>query len=97
MQPMPSSLPRQPFSAWRIAGVPAALGVYLLWQGNEVIYIGRAMRSLRERLMEHYTRHARPWDATHFAWQPCARPAEREADLLREVLAALGRLPRYNA
>jgi len=94
---MPNSLPRQRFSAWAIAGLPAALGVYLLWQGEEVVYIGRAMEGLRQRLMEHYTRHAKPWDATHFAWEPCARPAEREAELLRDARVAFGRLPRYNA
>ena len=94
---MPNSLPRQRFSAWAIAGLPAALGVYLLWQGEEVVYIGRAMEGLRRRLMEHYTRHAKPWDATHFAWEPCARPAEREAELLRDARVAFGRLPRYNA
>lgn len=94
---MRNSLPRQRFSAWGIAGLPGALGVYLLWQGEEVVYIGRAMEGLRHRLMEHYTRHAKPWDATHFAWEPCARPAEREAELLREARAAFGRLPRYNA
>ena len=94
---MPNSLPRQRFSAWGIAGLPAALGVYLLWQGEEVVYIGRAMEGLRQRLMEHYTRHAKPWDATHFAWEPCARPAEREAELLREHERLFGRLPRRNS
>ena len=90
-------LPRQRFSAWTIAGVPAGLGVYLLWQGGEVVYIGRATDSLRERLMEHYIRHAKPWDASHFAWEQCERPAAREAELLRTARLAFGKLPRYNA
>ena len=49
------------------------------------------------RALLWHTRHAKPWDATHFAWEPCARPAEREAELLRDARVAFGRLPRYNA
>ena len=94
---MPISLPRQPFTAWRIAGAAARIGVYVLWQGREVVFIGRAIGSLRERLMEHYTRQAKPWDATHFGVLACERPAERERELLHAVQRASGRLPRYNA
>ena len=94
---MPISLPRQRFSAWRIAGAGARSGVYVLWHGNEVVYIGRAIASMRERLMEHYIRQAKPWDATHFGALACERPTERETELLRAVQRANGRLPRYNA
>jgi len=94
---MPMSLPRQRFTAWRIAGTVPRAGVYVLWQGNEVVYIGRAGGSMRERLMEHYARQAKPWDATHFSLLACERPTERETELLRSVHRSLGRLPRYNA
>lgn len=94
---MPISLPRQRFTAWRIAGAADVVGVYALWLGEEVIYIGRAFDSVRARLMEHYTRQAKPWDATHFGALPCEHPAQREAELLGEVRRALGRLPRFNA
>jgi hypothetical protein len=94
---MPISLPRQRFTAWRIAGAVAQSGVYVLWQGKEVVYIGRAVASMRERLMEHYTRQAKPWDATHFGVLACAQPTERVSELLRVVRRAIGRLPRYNA
>jgi hypothetical protein len=97
MRAMPISLPRQRFSAWSIAGAVARSGVYVLWQGDEVVYVGRAVASMRERLMEHYTRQAKPWDATHFGVLACERPAERESELLRAVRQAIGRLPRYNA
>ena len=95
---MPTSLPRQPFTAWRIAGIPARAGVYVLWQGEEILYVGRAhgAATMRSRLMEHYTRQVKPWDATHFSWEACERPAEREAAALREAQRALGCLPRYN-
>lgn len=91
------SLPRQRFSAWRIAGVEARAGVYVLWQGEEIVYIGRAAPSLRERLMEHYTRQMKPWDVSHFGTVACEAPLARETELLDNVRRALGKLPRYNA
>lgn len=94
---MPIPLPRQRFSAWSIAGAADRVGVYVLWQGQEVVYIGRAGESMRARLMEHYTRRAKPWDATHFCILACERPSEHEGELLRAVQRAHGRLPRYNA
>lgn len=94
---MPMSLPRQPFSAWRIAGAADCPGVYVLWEGEELVYVGRAASGMRKRLMEHYARHAKPWDATHFGLLACERPVEREAELLRSARRAFGRLPRYNA
>jgi hypothetical protein len=97
MRAMPISLPRQRFTAWSIAGAVAQSGVYVLWQGSEVVYIGRAVAGMRERLMEHYTRQAKPWDATHFGVLACAQPTERVSELLRVVRRAIGRLPRYNA
>lgn len=77
--------------------MPAQSGIYMLWQDDEIIYIGRAGASMRERLMEHYTRQAKPWDATHFGVLACERLVESEIKLLRAVQQAHGRLPRYNA
>jgi len=94
---VPISLPRQRFTAWRIAGIADRVGVYVLWLGEEIIYIGRATAGMRQRLMEHYTRQAKPWDATHFGALPCDTPAQRERELLREAKRTFGRLPRYNA
>ena len=94
---MPFALPRLPFTAWRIAGAPSRPGVYLLLQEDEIVYIGRAKEGMRERLMEHYTRQAKPWDATHFAVVASDDPVRREAEFLAEVQRTMGRLPRYNA
>lgn len=94
---MPMSLPRKRFSAWHVAGVAARAGVYVLWRGGEILYIGRARTSLRERLMEHYTRQAKPWDATHFCALSCEALVARETELLESVRRAFGALPRYNA
>ena len=46
---MPMSLPRQRFTAWRIAGIADRVGVYVLWLGEEIIYIGRATAGMRQR------------------------------------------------
>lgn len=94
---MPHALPRLPFTAWRIAGIADRSGVYVLWLKEEVVYIGRACGSLRRRLMEHYTRQAKPWDATHFGALECEQPEKREAELLESMQRTIGRLPRYNA
>ena len=91
------SLPRQRFSAWRIAGAAPRPGVYVLWQGEEIVYIGRAAPSLRQRLMEHYTRQAKPWDVSHFGAIVCEGLHARETELLENARRAFGKLPRYNA
>jgi hypothetical protein len=90
-------LPRKRFSAWQVAGVPARAGVYVLWLGEEIVYVARAAASLRERLMEHYTRQAKPWDVSHFGVLACELPLARESEMLDAVRRAFGRLPRYNA
>ena len=91
------SLSRQRFSAWSVAGVADRSGVYVLWQGEEIVYVARASSGLRAHLMEHYTRQAKPWDATHFGVVACESPVQRESEMLRAVQRTLGRLPRYNA
>jgi hypothetical protein len=96
---MLTSSPRRPFTTWQIAGAPALAGVYVLCERDEVIYIGatRGETTIRARLQEHYARRAIPHDATHFSFEVCARPAERELELLQEFQRAHARLPRCNA
>jgi excinuclease UvrABC nuclease subunit len=96
---MPINAPRHRFTTWQISGAPAAPGVYLLWEGDEVIYIGTTggEASLRARLQDHYARRADPHDATHFSWEITTLPREREAELLEEFRVANSRFPRCNA
>jgi len=96
---MPIASPRYLFTAWSISGAPPDAGVYVLWEADELIYVGRALggeATIQSRLREHYTRHARPWDATHYGWELSRDAAAREAELLREFEAAFHRLPRGN-
>ena len=78
---MPNSLPRQRFSAWGIAGLPAALGVYLLWQGEEVVYIGRALGNgvTREEISEVITHLA-----LYSGWPSAMTAAHIACDVFEE-------------
>ncbi len=87
---------RYSFNRIVLAGAPAEPGVYALWNGDEVIYYGRAYNgaTIRSRLLEHYESRT---PASHYSWEITSEPALREMELLREYQAAYGRLPRMNA
>ncbi len=87
---------RYSFNRIVLAGAPAEPGVYALWQGDEIVYYGRALNgsTIRSRLLEHYENRAQ---ATHYSWEITQEPAFREGELLREYQEAYGRLPRMNA
>jgi len=91
-----------PFSATLIAAAPEELGVYLLWQDGEVIYIGRAAghgATIRSRLVDHFSGRegACTRKTTHYSWELSRDPAAREAQLLQEHQARFERVPRCNA
>jgi hypothetical protein len=92
---MPIQGPRYAFSAWSITAAPADAGVYVLWEREELVYIGRTQNILGQ-LLQHYARHVAPHDATHYGWELARFPALREAELLREWQALAGKLPRHN-
>jgi len=95
---MPLKAERHRFTTWQISGAPAAPGVYVLWEGDETIYVGatRGDASIRSRLQDHYALRTQPHDATHFNWEITTEPARREAELLAEFRIANSRLPRCN-
>jgi hypothetical protein len=92
---------RYRFTRIVIAGAPDDAGVYALWDGEEVVYYGRAeggnegSSTIRSRLLDLY--YSDPKRATHYSWEICANPAAREAELLAEHERLFGRLPRLNA
>ena len=97
---MPISGQRRRFNSWQISGAPPEKGVYALFDGEELVYVGRAYggdMTIRSRLFEHYAKRAAPHDATHYACEVSAQPAQREAELLLEFERANARLPRWNA
>ena len=91
---------RYRFARLVLLGAPEDAGVYSLWDGEEVIYYGRAAggpgATIRARLLDHFHGKADPARATHYSWEVCRDPVAREADLLREFTISFGRLPRGN-
>jgi hypothetical protein len=91
---------RYKFNRIVLAGAPNEPGVYALWQGEELIYYGRAAGrnaggvTIRSRLMEHYERQI---EATHYSWEISRQPVARESELLRQYQETFGRLPRLNS
>ena len=95
---MPMKSERHRFTTWQISGAPAVAGCYVLWDGDEPIYVGatRGDATIRSRLQDHYARRVRPHDATHFTWEASPDPVGREAELLAQFRVANSRLPRCN-
>ena len=91
---------RYRFTRTVIAGAPDTAGVYALWDGEELIYYGRALgpATIRSRLLDHH--HGRVDEqtrrATHYGWEIVQDPAAREAELLAEHQRVYGRPPRLN-
>jgi hypothetical protein len=94
---MPIASPRYGFNRTMVSGAPPDSGVLALWEGDELIYYGRA-QSIQSQLHKHLER-SEPCTrrATHYGWEISSNPAVREAELLREYRRAHGRLPRCNA
>ena len=87
---------RYKFTRMVLQGAPEEPGVYALWDGDELVYYGRALgagTTIRSRLFSHLE----STNATHYSWEVCADPAMREAELLREYERLYGRPPRHNA
>lgn len=80
-----------------VEGAPDDSGVYILYRGSRVIYIGRA-DSIQARLREHLEGFVCECSraATHYSWEIVLQPRQRELELLQEQRAA-GGLPPCNA
>ncbi len=83
-----------------VSGAPREAGIFALWDGDELIYLGRASpgATIRQRLEEHLEQRCEcTTHASHYSWELSLRPAERELELLREFSAQFGRMPKCNA
>ena len=98
---MPIASPRYALNATMVSGAPPDPGVFALWEGDELIYYGRALgegMTIQSRLREHLARGAACTSrATHYGWEITSNPRVREAELLREYQRSHGRLPRCNS
>ena len=86
--------PRWLVVAALVSLAPDTPGVFELWDGDEVLYLGAARRlrnELIQRLLEDDS------DATHFAWEISFDPDARERELLAEYESEHHRPPRFNA
>jgi len=83
------------FDAETLRDVPEGPGVFTLWSGNEMLYIGRTEGSvtLRDRL-RGVLRASVP--VSHFTWEVTVTPKTRAGDLLSSYREKNGRLPWYN-
>lgn len=86
---MPVTTPQWRFTEAMIEDAPDCRGVYVLWRHGKPVGVGHALGAydtLRSRLLGHYA-HARHSDLgiTHYSWQICSDPLEREAQLSAQL------------
>ncbi len=90
--------PRYAFTSVNIATAPKEHGVFWLWDGDELIFVGRVTGngSIRSCLAEHRAGDHGPCTqgATHYGWELARFPAAREAELLADFAADYKRPPR---
>ena len=92
-----------PTKRWRfnraiLEHAPEHPGIFVLWDGDEVIYIGstRHGTAIKAVLLEHQDgqRGECTRRATHYSWEIHPRPSAREAELLAEFGQLHSRDPR---
>jgi predicted GIY-YIG superfamily endonuclease len=95
---VPLGKPRYHFTRRMIDGAPADRGVYILYRGAQVLYVGRA-DDIRARLRQHSEGGVCECSrqATHYSWEIVLQPRLRELELLREQRERDGALPPCNA
>jgi len=90
--------PTYPFKEAVISGAPDDAGLYAIYFGEHLLYIGAAPggagQTIRACLLRHIEGELKPSVATHYKWEISSRPEKRLAELLK----LLGpHLPPYNA
>jgi len=98
---MPISGDKYEFTAKNVNKAPEGHGVYALYDGDILIYYGRAAGdgvTIRSRLQSHYAGNEGSCTkgATHYRRETTNSPKHREKELLDEFEAKVGRLPRCN-
>ena len=79
-----------------VASAPDTPGVFELWDGDELLYVGstRHKATLRTELERELAAHVR--EATHFSWEITFKPQSRARELLAEFEREHHRPPRLN-
>lgn len=89
------------FTKQNVDAAPLENGVYLLYVGNELTYIGCSWGdtgSIRSRLQSHYggREGSCTQSSTAFEFEVTTMPLTTETNLLTAYRARFGRLPRCN-
>jgi len=89
---------RYSFTKTNVDRSPAKPGVYMLYSGETLIYVGSSEASIRSRLQRHRSGEEGRGTAgaTHYDRLTCSDPLEMEASLLRAHKRQYGKLPRCN-
>jgi hypothetical protein len=96
---MPLPEKKWAFTRTNLEFAPDDPGVFVLWDGEEVIYIGRATRStIKAELLAHQdgTHGDCTMRASHYSWEITMLSEARETALLAEFRAQFSRPPRCN-
>jgi excinuclease UvrABC nuclease subunit len=99
---MPIAGDKYPFTWENIDKAPEQAGVYALYDGNEIIYYGRAQGdsvTIRSRLADHKSGREGSCtkNASHYRREVTSRPVSREKELLEEYKKQHNdKLPRCN-
>lgn len=91
--------PQWELTPYMVSLLPELPGVFALWEGKELVYIGRATppTTLRALLEQHVRgQHACTARASHYAWQLALDPAKKERELLAQYRALYRQFPRCN-
>jgi len=91
-------LPRYPFEERVIQGAPEQTGVYVLWEGTEVTFVGSPEPvTIKQRLLDLWSGRDRcPCQPTHYSWRLARVPVLLKRELLSEHQLELAALPRCN-
>ena len=71
-----------------VEDAPDHPGVYALWDGERLLYLGcaKGAETLREKLIEHFENDSsgcpRP---THYSWEIARQPLERASEIARQL------------
>ena len=91
---------RYRFNDEDIAHAPERSGIYVLYSGPQIIFIGKASgtSTIKSKLLAHKKGYEGPCTrhATHFLRELSSSPANRERDLLQEYKSIYLRLPACN-
>ena len=93
-------LPRYPYKAAIIDLAPEESGIYGLFDGFELIYIGVANRDMGQSIRACLLRHQHGTlgnctiNATSYSWEISYQPKERQTEVLEHHVQANGSDPR---